>query len=68
MPFLADRRLPILQGGTFTFVTPTLAILALPKWKCPELDLTSDINATVTSITDPEDMWKTRIREVHKLP
>uniref|UniRef100_A0A8D3E767 Si:dkey-106n21.1 n=1 Tax=Scophthalmus maximus TaxID=52904 RepID=A0A8D3E767_SCOMX len=28
-------RLPILQGGTFSFITPTLAILALPKWQCP---------------------------------
>ena len=30
-------RLPIVQGGTFTLVTPTLAILALDKWshKCP---------------------------------
>ena len=33
-------RLPIIQGGTFTFVTPTLAILALDKWsrQCPPLD------------------------------
>ena len=33
-------RLPIIQGGTFTFVTPTLAILALDKWsnQCPALD------------------------------
>uniref|UniRef100_A0A3P8X4Y8 Si:dkey-106n21.1 n=1 Tax=Cynoglossus semilaevis TaxID=244447 RepID=A0A3P8X4Y8_CYNSE len=30
-------RLPILQGGTFSFITPTLAILALPKWQCPNL-------------------------------
>uniref|UniRef100_A0A4W4EVC1 Uncharacterized protein n=1 Tax=Electrophorus electricus TaxID=8005 RepID=A0A4W4EVC1_ELEEL len=39
-------RLPILQGGTFTFITPTLAILALPKWKCPEEGLTPDPNST----------------------
>ena len=33
-------RLPIIQGGTFTFVTPTLAILALDKWsrECPALE------------------------------
>ncbi|KAM4619126.1 solute carrier family 23 member 2 [Polymixia lowei] len=29
------NRLPILQGGTFSLITPTLAILALPKWQCP---------------------------------
>ena len=29
-------RLPIIQGGTFSFLVPTLAILALPQYKCPE--------------------------------
>ncbi|KAJ7381270.1 hypothetical protein OS493_001388 [Desmophyllum pertusum] len=29
------NRLPIVQGGTFSFLTPTLAILSLPQWKCP---------------------------------
>ncbi|XP_077992050.1 solute carrier family 23 member 1-like isoform X2 [Glandiceps talaboti] len=29
-------RLPILQGGTFAFLIPTIAILSLPQWKCPE--------------------------------
>ncbi|KAF7707708.1 hypothetical protein HF521_018926 [Silurus meridionalis] len=59
-------RLPILQGGTFTFVTPTLAILALPKWKCPKGSVTPDFNATVASVshTDPEEVWKMRIREI----
>lgn len=61
-------RLPILQGGTFTFITPTLAILALPKWKCPKGNMmTPDLNATVASVShiDPEEVWKMRIREVH---
>uniref|UniRef100_A0A3B4G1S3 Solute carrier family 23 member 2-like n=1 Tax=Pundamilia nyererei TaxID=303518 RepID=A0A3B4G1S3_9CICH len=31
--YLLTIRLPILQGGTFSFITPTLAILALPKWQ-----------------------------------
>uniref|UniRef100_A0A673LDF3 Si:dkey-106n21.1 n=1 Tax=Sinocyclocheilus rhinocerous TaxID=307959 RepID=A0A673LDF3_9TELE len=39
-------RLPILQGGTFTFITPTLAILALPKWRCPGTSATPHLNAT----------------------
>ena len=30
-------RLPIIQGGTYSFLTPVFAILALPKWKCPDL-------------------------------
>ena len=32
-------RLPILQGGTFAFVAPSLAMLSLPAWKCPEWTL-----------------------------
>ena len=24
-----------MQGGTFTFVAPSFAILSLPHWKCP---------------------------------
>lgn len=31
-------RLPIVQGGTFSFLTPTFAILSLPQWTCPKLD------------------------------
>ncbi|TSS60368.1 Solute carrier family 23 member 2 [Bagarius yarrelli] len=59
-------RLPILQGGTFTFITPTLAILALPKWQCPKESMTSDLNVTVASVSriDPEEVWKMRMREI----
>ena len=28
-------RLPIVQGGSFAFLGPALAILNLPQWKCP---------------------------------
>lgn len=28
-------RLPIIQGATFSFLTPTFTILALKKWECP---------------------------------
>ncbi|XP_072519852.1 solute carrier family 23 member 2 isoform X2 [Salminus brasiliensis] len=59
-------RLPILQGGTFTFITPTLAILSLPKWRCPEIGGTPDLNTTAApaSLTDPEEVWKVRMREI----
>ncbi|EDO49566.1 predicted protein, partial [Nematostella vectensis] len=36
-------RLPIVQGGTFTFLAPTFAILSLPQFKCPA----STANATI---------------------
>ncbi|KAM4035921.1 solute carrier family 23 member 1-like isoform 2-T2 [Anomaloglossus baeobatrachus] len=55
-------RLPILQGGTFTFLTPTLAMLSLPKWRCPEWTQ----NANLVNATSPEfvNVWQSRLREV----
>ncbi|KAI7812037.1 solute carrier family 23 member 2 [Triplophysa rosa] len=57
-------RLPILQGGTFTFITPTLAILALPKWRCPDASAAPNHNATVSVLADSDEVWKARIREI----
>ncbi|XP_010291316.1 PREDICTED: solute carrier family 23 member 1-like [Phaethon lepturus] len=55
-------RLPIIQGGTFAFLTPTLAMLSLPKWKCPAWTQ----NATLVNASSPEfiKVWQTRMREV----
>ncbi|XP_073477891.1 solute carrier family 23 member 1-like [Aquarana catesbeiana] len=55
-------RLPILQGGTFAFLTPSLAMLSLPRWRCPEWTQ----NASLVNATSPEfiDVWQSRIREV----
>ncbi|XP_032914597.1 solute carrier family 23 member 1-like [Catharus ustulatus] len=55
-------RLPIIQGGTFTFLTPTLAMLSLPRWKCPAWTQ----NATLVNASSPEfiQVWQTRMREV----
>ncbi|XP_077122894.1 solute carrier family 23 member 1-like isoform X2 [Ranitomeya variabilis] len=55
-------RLPILQGGTFAFLTPTLAMLSLPKWRCPEWTQ----NASLVNATSPEfvEVWQSRLREV----
>ena len=33
---LNSFRLPIVQGGSFTFFAPTFAIMSLPQWQCPE--------------------------------
>ncbi|XP_062318853.1 solute carrier family 23 member 2 [Osmerus eperlanus] len=61
-------RLPILQGGTFSLITPTLAILALPKWKCPAPGAPSVSmelqNATDFLQGDPDEVWKSRMREI----
>ncbi|XP_059673025.1 solute carrier family 23 member 1 [Gavia stellata] len=55
-------RLPIIQGGTFAFLTPTLAMLSLPKWTCPAWTQ----NATQVNTSSPEfiEVWQTRMREV----
>ncbi|XP_072779389.1 solute carrier family 23 member 1 isoform X2 [Taeniopygia guttata] len=55
-------RLPIIQGGTLTFLTPTLAMLSLPNWKCPAWTN----NATLVNTSSPEfiQVWQTRMREV----
>uniref|UniRef100_A0A672UPK5 Solute carrier family 23 member 1 n=1 Tax=Strigops habroptila TaxID=2489341 RepID=A0A672UPK5_STRHB len=55
-------RLPIIQGGTFAFLTPTLAMLSLPKWKCPAWTQ----NATLVNVSSPEfiEVWQTRMREL----
>ncbi|KAK2880500.1 hypothetical protein Q8A73_023198 [Channa argus] len=63
-------RLPILQGGTFSFITPTLAILALPKWQCPasKAPLTLSVqlqNSTSPQHTEnPDEVWMSRMREI----
>ncbi|XP_061270777.1 solute carrier family 23 member 1-like isoform X3 [Bos javanicus] len=55
-------RLPILQGGTFAFLGPSLAMLSLPTWKCPEWTL----NASQVNTSSPEfiEEWQKRIREL----
>ncbi|KYO17514.1 solute carrier family 23 member 1 [Alligator mississippiensis] len=55
-------RLPIIQGGTFSFLTPTLAMLSLPHWKCPAWTQ----NASLVNVSSPEftEVWQTRMREV----
>ncbi|KAM8817737.1 solute carrier family 23 member 1-like isoform 2-T2 [Rhynchonycteris naso] len=55
-------RLPILQGGTFAFLAPSLSMLSLPTWKCPEWTL----NASQVNTSSPEftQEWQKRIREL----
>ncbi|XP_015669936.1 solute carrier family 23 member 1-like [Protobothrops mucrosquamatus] len=55
-------RLPILQGGTFAFLTPSLAMLSLPSWKCPAWTN----NASMVDPTSPNfiELWQVRMREL----
>ncbi|KAM7395702.1 hypothetical protein PAMA_007124 [Pampus argenteus] len=53
-------RLPILQGGTFALLTPAMAMLSMPEWKCPAWTQ----NASLVNTSSPLfiDVWQTRMR------
>lgn len=52
-------RLPIVQGGTISFLVPTLAILNLPRWKCPSKD-----EIALLSQDEKTELWQIRMREL----
>merc|ERR1711892_215335 len=54
-------RLPIIQGGTFTFIAPTLAILALDQYRC---DPAYNTDQWTLPEEEREEYWQIRIREV----
>ncbi|TKS73158.1 Solute carrier family 23 member 2 [Collichthys lucidus] len=55
-------RLPILQGGTFTLLAPSMAMLSMPEWSCPAWTQ----NATLVNTSSPEfiEVWQSRMRAV----
>uniref|UniRef100_A0A8C9TSE4 Solute carrier family 23 member 4 n=2 Tax=Scleropages formosus TaxID=113540 RepID=A0A8C9TSE4_SCLFO len=55
-------RLPILQGGTFTLLAPSLAVLSMPEWKCPAWTQ----NASLVNTSSPAfiEVWQSRMREL----
>ncbi|XP_060578414.1 solute carrier family 23 member 2-like [Ruditapes philippinarum] len=66
-------RLPIVQGGTVTFVIPTIAILLQPQWECEFVTARNQYgpNLNLTQLGLPEigsekhrEMWMLRIREI----
>uniref|UniRef100_A0A3P8TFB7 Solute carrier family 23 member 2 n=1 Tax=Amphiprion percula TaxID=161767 RepID=A0A3P8TFB7_AMPPE len=52
-------RLPILQGGTFSLLTPAMALLSVPELKCPAWTQ----NSTLVNTSSPVfiEVWQTRI-------
>ncbi|CAH2209010.1 jg9767, partial [Pararge aegeria aegeria] len=52
-------RLPIVQGGTISFLVPTLAILNLPLWKCPAQDVLAAMSAD-----ERRAVWTSRMCEL----
>ncbi|KAM9840287.1 solute carrier family 23 member 1-like [Aulostomus maculatus] len=55
-------RLPILQGGTFPLLTPVMAMMSMPEYKCPAWTQ----NATLVNTSSPVfiEVWQTRMRMV----
>jgi len=57
-----------MQGGTFTFLAPTFAILSLPHNRCPSPFFSNSTiklyNDTDGSIVDGSELWMRRMREV----
>ncbi len=58
-----DFRLPIVQGGTFTFLAPTFAILALPEFQCPQGFDQDGWPDNVTEAQKTEE-WQIRMRAI----
>ncbi|XP_077424458.1 xan_ur_permease domain-containing protein [Vanacampus margaritifer] len=55
-------RLPILQGGTFTLLAPSMAMLSMPEWTCPAW--TQNASLVNTSSSEFTEVWQTRMRAV----
>ena len=54
--------MPIVQGGTFSLLAPTFAILALPENKCPP-DF-AEVGWGNMSYEDKTEEWQRRMRAV----
>ncbi|XP_024879183.1 solute carrier family 23 member 1-like isoform X1 [Temnothorax curvispinosus] len=52
-------RLPLVQGGTISFLVPTLAILNLPQWECPRPEILEEM-----SHENRTELWQIRMREL----
>ncbi|XP_045176439.2 solute carrier family 23 member 1-like [Mercenaria mercenaria] len=66
-------RLPIVQGGTLSFIAPAVAIMLQPQWQCPYTEARkaneSIVNFTAIGLPDigsdgHREIWMSRIREI----
>lgn len=51
--------MPIIQGGTFSFLVPTFTILSLPEWTCPAAEVVANM-----TYEDKTELWQLRMREI----
>ena len=59
-------RLPIVQGGTFSFMAPTFAILALERNQCPA-DFGTPAWLQNRTQENRTEEWQIRMREIQGL-
>ncbi|CAG7819612.1 unnamed protein product [Allacma fusca] len=52
-------RLPIVQGGSYSYLVPCLAIMKLPQWQCPNPDIFNAMNSD-----ERTELWQVRMREL----
>ncbi|EDV23954.1 uncharacterized protein TRIADDRAFT_26265, partial [Trichoplax adhaerens] len=58
-------RLPIVQGGSFAFIAPTIAIMSLDKWKSTcRPNILPWANLTMDEQVNQTEMWQVRMREI----
>ncbi|XP_022342795.2 solute carrier family 23 member 2-like isoform X1 [Crassostrea virginica] len=70
-------RLPIIQGGCHKFLPAIAALMKLPMWECPDLTVSTYVNATHLNTTngtsnitatvsglDRTEIWQSRLREI----
>ncbi|XP_048746232.2 solute carrier family 23 member 2-like isoform X2 [Ostrea edulis] len=66
-------RLPIIQGGCHKFLPAISALMSLPMWKCPEIQVSTTGNLTTTNSSinstevpgyDRTEVWQSRMREI----
>lgn len=58
-PRLPPHSLPIIQGSSFTFLVPIIAIMSLPQWECPDPETIANL-----TVSEADELWMPRIREV----
>ncbi|XP_043205002.1 solute carrier family 23 member 2-like [Amphibalanus amphitrite] len=52
-------RLPIVQGPSWTYLAPIAAVMHLPEWKCPDVDLLANMSSEERS-----GLWQPRVNEL----
>lgn len=56
-------RLPIMQGSSFSFITPAITLFSMAPWQCPYTDPSYNGTVPVAGSEEHREIWKSRLRE-----